>query len=969
MSERSIIEAALCMASPMTPSHIRSNANIHLDQWTRADASWEDYLRLLTLLFPNVAAANSNKDTFFVERIAADAAAAGRGPKNDKPTVLGSKLLILQMFHAKISRDFRRFCSSCEGKNGDSGNGVNVNNGALFVETLADALQSSIINNYHLQQLNNAHNVSQSICLSSSLDAPICKTLSAVAVRSVLDTSDAAVAGSSKVSSVVSFALQLASGGSNSHYHAKVALVLLACLAEEADNVNDLTAAGKARLLAELATFVEPVLKCVHHYLMPVVMETIVTPTAVEIGELAVLSLKALSNWASTCHLTVSNLCNVTSVPELAVNGSTNEGHGSSINNKSLFFFLVHLLSQQLSSDNTVLKDMMIHSSRALTEAFIQPSDSCTPTRRHATTTILGFISQSGFLAAPLASSTTLGIDHVSYQVAMLASTIVMEEIDDIITNEIPGSTDILNLLLQCQSHPHQPVAIIPLEVWLTMQDVPLAERHADFGVPLFQRVLALVVERLAHHPNFTSWEEELDVDKQEFTDLRSLAKDVLISCYFLLRSQFIENMCSLVVSAANSISGWVMVESAMDVLCATSREICSRVTSKGLASKSIIEDKHKTSHLLVELARHIFSQAMSGQAQQQHILYYESIIRFLGCFAPVWNMAWNKEDVMSSLDYLKSFLSSSSLSTSLIEESAKSIRLTLINCSSKILALPTQSSNSNADAVALAMEPVLVVISSLMESGMSSLPLGGEEFMMKIAEGCTRLVCSSAQTSGNNSKENEGTFSLPIIRRSLNVVASPVLNVAQQSLEIIFNNSNSAATTTDHNIIRQVHVACQTLASSLRVIGVILRYSDGTITDARQPPLQTDIFERLWPTLNAAIKHPTCLESEDTVVSIFVAYTQLVNSIPPVYIIGTKLSELINITVQVFQQTFYPCTLMCVAAAVEVLGSGGGEAYGGETQQSLEDSFSQLLGHLICLLKTYPKQPNEYPQVSNIYL
>ena len=76
--------------------------------------------------------------------------------------------------------------------------------------------------------------------------------------------------------------------------------------------------------------------------------------------------------------------------------------------------------------------------------------------------------------------------------------------------------------------------------------------------------------------------------------------------------------------------------------------------------STSTIEDKYKTLHLLVKLARHVFLQAINGQGQQQHILYSELIVIFLGYFAFVWNM----EDVMSSLDCLKSFLSSSSLST-----------------------------------------------------------------------------------------------------------------------------------------------------------------------------------------------------------------------------------------------------------------------------------------------------------------
>jgi hypothetical protein len=105
--------------------------------------------------------------------------------------------------------------------------------------------------------------------------------------------------------------------------------------------------------------------------------------------------------------------------------------------------------------------------SQALTAAIMVGTDHCTPTQEAAAAALWTTTPQHGFVVTPLQIATHHKCHDACHALATLICTFVCEQIDDIITQPADVTSQ---LLLDIQSHPHTPVALIPLDCWLTIQ-------------------------------------------------------------------------------------------------------------------------------------------------------------------------------------------------------------------------------------------------------------------------------------------------------------------------------------------------------------------------------------------------------------------------------------------------------------------------------------------------------------------
>ena len=147
-------------------------------------------------------------------------------------------------------------------------------------------------------------------------------------------------------------------------------------------------------------------------------------------------------NWNQTCQVTLSHL-----------NSPTCGGA------EALLPFLVEILSQPQQSES-----VLIAASRALQEAIIVPTDSCTPSREEAVSIMLNGIA-NGFVAAPFQNF--VENQDVCHALSNLICTLVTEEVDYVSSQP---AEPLLMLLLRIQSHPSTQVTLPVLECWLTVQ-------------------------------------------------------------------------------------------------------------------------------------------------------------------------------------------------------------------------------------------------------------------------------------------------------------------------------------------------------------------------------------------------------------------------------------------------------------------------------------------------------------------
>jgi len=437
---------------------------------------------------------------------------------------------------------------------------------------------------------------------------------------------------------------------------------------------------------------------------------------------------------------------------------------------------LIHILS--LSQP----EDVLVSASRALTEAIIVPNDSCTPTREEAVATMVNAVSQ-GFIAAPLQAS--LDNNDVCHALSTLICTLVTEEVDYISSQP---AEPLLMLLLQLQAHPSIPVTIPVLECWLTVQEVPTSERHDHWKAPLYRKVVEGLVARIAYPSSFTDWEQEVDLDPQEFAELRRMVTDVFISCYFLLRVEFLQHL-------SLHSQDWTRTEAALYCLCCVAREVNARVKARGGGS-SVKADRDATAQQLLHLVQEYIGNG------QHSLMVRRGIASFVGAYAPAWNVHCTTEAILQLLAYLRC--------EKMTQEAAKATRSIYIGCANKLL----EDDNNHG-----------ALLSSIKET-MEAVVLTDEEASMEaVAEGSTRLLVQIKDKS--------------VVRQDLgSIIIMPLMQRADAAAGVV--------------AARNIHseAAAVALAKYLHILQIIIRFCD-SLPENGEPHILADAVGALWPFLD----------------------------------------------------------------------------------------------------------------------
>jgi hypothetical protein len=646
------------------------------------------------------------------------------------------------------------------------------------------------------------------------------------------------------------------------------ALRILACIPPEVEACSELRT---HEVTAELWPFLEPVL------------DTIRIALASE--DTIAAALEALKNWNSICHVSLSHL-------------STPTCGGS----ESLLPLLVHLLSVAQPSR----PDVLISASQALTEAILVPSDSCTPARQAAASTLLNAIGSHGFVAAPLAYATQQEWEDASRALASLVCTLVVEEVDHVCT--LPSEA-LLNLLLQIQSHPITPVSLSAFECWLTVQETPASARHDNWKAPLFTKVVEGIITRITLPQPFTSWQDELDVDESEFEQLRRMVGDVLVSAYYLLRVQFVQMIASYIVTSSHH-NNWTVVESALFCMSKVAREVCARIKAR-TGGSSVSVDRDATSQQLLQLVEQLCGAPVAASAEsaaRKHPLVLSGVCTFVGAYSPAWNVKCPPEALLQLLAYLREAMK---IMPSAVVDAAKATRSILVNCSTRLLACDQQQ-----------------LLSTLRDTLEAVLSTENEEAMATVAEGLTRLLVQIKEES--------------IVRDSLASLIGPLLQRAEAAINAIPLGADGAQAT------QETHIAVESLARYLHVLQVIIRFCD---TGA---PI-SDVIVSVWPVLEKAAQRVPQFEFLlDPLLSVHEQLLRTASSFVTPY-----FEQTIKFVVQVFEAYKHPSSLEYVAGAVETFGS--------SNVGSFRDLLNHVSAILFAYVST-GRRPHECPDLIRSY-
>lgn len=674
--------------------------------------------------------------------------------------------------------------------------------------------------------------------------------------------------------------------------------VISSCSSHHSDPSTALGPLTALRLLGEVPTEVE---RCsdlnatqITEELLPywdrvavILSHSLATP------ETCSLAAHALRTWVRSCHVTLTQLGAVASAP--------GQHHG-------VLHLLVQLLSQtQDAPDQATLLTAV---SRALNSVIRQQADSCTPGRQAAVVALVEAARVDGFIGGPLLKATSAGWDDATHALVTLLCTLVTEEIDEIVQLPADG---LLNLMLEIQrTHPNLRIKSLVLEAWLTVQDVPTAERHENWRAPLTARVTDTLLEALSYPSEFVNWEEEINMEQSELDEYRRLAPDVLVGCYNMLRVEFVQRLSQPIVNPATTSSSWTTLEVALYALAATSREVCGRIKTH-VGGTRIMQDKQSTSVLILNIA-----EVMLGAPPPANGFLTTSICRFWGAYAAAWPAIGSSESVLKILDYLRAVMEHP-------HQQQHSVQLAAARAIKPLLTVSAAAVVQNANVA-------VSLLSAVRRLFTLSLASNNEDVMLAIGEGCVRLLV--------------GVSDVAVRDNALGALVHVLMQRGQETLAIVPTDGSALS--------EQSAAAVEATVTCMNVLCVIVRFAESDVSGAPHL-LSSALSQYTWPFLEAAgPRMPHYISIFDAALSV---QEQLLRSAPE--ILAQQFSSTLQNCVAVFETNKNPSTLSYISSAVEAFGAREAK------------SFEELLNHVSKVLFAYilgEKTVHECTELVEVY-
>lgn len=571
---------------------------------------------------------------------------------------------------------------------------------------------------------------------------------------------------------------------------------------------------------------------------------------------------------------------------------------------------------------------------------------------------LLEAVVSQGCLVVPLQSVT----DEEEWSTALVAmadlfTTLIGEEVEDIVSQPAQPPT-LIHTLLFLQNHVVPKVSMSVLEVWLSILDVPTAERHEDWKHGLFRQVVHVLHERLIqwHYDCYYDerGESEYSVDETEVEEFYRLSQDVLVGAYCFLRSDYI----SLIVNqyghaqppapwwATHRGEGndsqrwlWAVQEVAWLGLTAPAREINARIKQpRRLRSGSSGEgttveaDRQQTTQLLLQLLPNVCLQSDSHHSalpeqqaaaqrfcQQTHPRVVVAMVEWLGALAPAWaslcsvSTIWQMVAFCQMATVVVSANTSASLEPIAIHcrrASAKSIRALFIHAASLL--------RTEASATLASRSMLDEHLKQLMQHALVS---NDEETMATVAEGCTRLlVVHDTTTVSNAHDEQQHNADCSMLSSSLVHLMEPILQ-----------HGNAALVAIENRTVPE-HEGVERLARYLQALQVVIRFADvigpndndNNGVGCTSENAVRNLLTAIWPFLeNVSVRAVQYVPVLDKVLAI---HEQLLKNAPA--LLAPYLENTIQYTVNTFERSMQASCLNYMARAVEVYGSSNANAF-----------------------------------------
>ncbi len=463
-------------------------------------------------------------------------------------------------------------------------------------------------------------------------------------------------------------------------------------------------------------------------------------------------------------------------------------------------------------------------------------------------------------------------------------------------------SAELFQLLLSCAGLRPRRIAAVTFDMWVAIQDIPVAERHPFAQQEVFRVLLQTLLNQCAYPADYNGrWDESAD-DEDDFSDFRlnNGLSEVVLVCGYALDSSFFDELYAK-ISACTTLNGetlelvdWRRLEAALHVLHSAMEAVVAQV-------------KSEASHLhaldfLMRTVTLILSPQMQG-ACCAHAELLNTLCVVLGSLTFVLTASQKDSDLPGYAEKLR--MGEMFIPTLSFLFGALPNRLSCENAAKAINRLCAHGQASLTQINAVDSAPLICVLVdatvSVLEKSLDDLPIltGDDEedamvrSLLLVIEGVVRTLVSDGFGQ---------TQALPVVVASIGKFGVQIQRCLVAELQR-----------------REDGVSHRRAVKLLRYAGQVIRYADMPADDEGSHIL-SGFLTSLWPCLQQLEADYFFSGSTDIVSRLMDLYGHALMSS------GTLiLSEVPNISatiVRVFQQQKAGATsaMQCATAVVEAL-------------------------------------------------
>ncbi|CAM9684349.1 unnamed protein product [Chrysoparadoxa australica] len=222
--------------------------------------------------------------------------------------------------------------------------------------------------------------------------------------------------------------------------------------------------------------------------------------------------------------------------------------------------------------------------------------------------------------------------------------------------------------ILQCTGSHWLKVALLSLDFWLELQDVPVSERHPSLGHPVYVKLLDVLLAQCQYPQNFSSFDSysEEHWDPEAFRELREGAQgvnDVHVVIYYLLRTHFFKHIMDRLKLHGAS---WQALEVSLLTVTMVSKEMKGLLRTEGKGP-----DAEESRALLCSMLQELLVNPMVSSTP----LVLSAGCQFVGGFSQL--LLNQGQMLVPALSYLKAGLRESDASM----KAAKAMRNICVTC------------------------------------------------------------------------------------------------------------------------------------------------------------------------------------------------------------------------------------------------------------------------------------------------